>query len=120
VLQLAQRVEPRRPQSPVEAERGHEGILSRRTAFRQEVRNDPPRPAMDRGHSEAMTAFADPLSITMPDPDHSAGEERFLLVGSTAARRLVVVAHPGHGDEIRLITVRPANRHERETYEEGD
>ena len=72
------------------------------------------------GFPEAMTAFADPLSITMPDPDHSAGEERFLLVGSTAARRLVVVAHSEHGDEIRLVSVRPVTRHERETYEEGD
>ena len=75
---------------------------------------------MDRCHIEAMTAFADPLSITMPDPDYSAGAERFLLVVLTAARRLVVVAHSEHGDEIRLVCVRPATRHERVTYEEGD
>ena len=72
------------------------------------------------GFPEAIIAFADPLSITMQDPDHSVGEERFLLVGVTAAGRLVVVAHSEHGDEIRLISVRPATRHERETYEEGD
>jgi hypothetical protein len=25
--------------------------------------------------SEAATAFADPLSLTIPDPDHSVGED---------------------------------------------
>ena len=25
---------------------------------------------------EAISAFMDPLSITIPDPDHSVGEER--------------------------------------------
>ena len=72
------------------------------------------------GFHEALTAFADPLSITIPDPDHSAGEERFLLVGLTADRRLVVVAHSERGDEIRLVSARPATRHERECHEEGD
>lgn len=69
---------------------------------------------------DATTAFADPLSITIPDPDHSAREERYLLVGITATRRLVVVAHSEHGDEIRLISARAATRHEREIYEEGE
>jgi hypothetical protein len=30
---------------------------------------------------EAATAFADPLSITRFDPDHSDDEDRFLLLG---------------------------------------
>jgi uncharacterized protein len=30
---------------------------------------------------EAASAFDDPLSITIPDPDHSREEERFILVG---------------------------------------
>lgn len=72
------------------------------------------------GFPEATTAFADPLSITIPDPDHSAKEERYLLVGLTAVGRLVVVAHSEHGDEIRVISARLATRHERESYEEGE
>ena len=28
---------------------------------------------------EASTVFGDPLSLLMPDPDHSAGEERYLV-----------------------------------------
>ena len=67
---------------------------------------------------EAATAFGDPLSITIPDPDHSAGEERWLLVGYSSAGRLLVVAHTERGDEIRLINARSATRRERETYEE--
>ena len=67
---------------------------------------------------EAATAFGDPLSITIPDPDHSAGEERWLLIGGGRAGRLLVVAHTERGDEIRLITARPATRRERQTYEE--
>ena len=68
---------------------------------------------------EAATAFGDPLSLTVPDPAHSAEEERYLLLGQTEAGRLVVVAHRDRGDEIRLISARPASRHERTDYEEG-
>jgi uncharacterized protein len=34
---------------------------------------------------EAATTFADPLSITIPDPDHSIGEERFVLLAAQIA-----------------------------------
>jgi len=30
---------------------------------------------------EAVTAFGDPLSVTIRDPDHSVNEQRFILVG---------------------------------------
>jgi len=30
---------------------------------------------------EAATAFADPLSLTIADPDHSNEEDRFILLG---------------------------------------
>jgi uncharacterized DUF497 family protein len=67
---------------------------------------------------EAATAFADALSITIADPEHSIDEERWLLVGQSGAGRLVVVAHTERGDEIRIINARPATRRERQTYEE--
>jgi uncharacterized DUF497 family protein len=69
--------------------------------------------------SEALTAFKDPLSVTIPDPDHSAGEERFLLVGLSDRGKLLVVAHLELGVQIRIINARPATRAERETYEEA-
>jgi uncharacterized protein len=68
---------------------------------------------------EASTAFADPLSITIPDPDHSVGEERLVLIGRSDRQHLVVVAHAERGDLIRIISARPANRRERKTYEEA-
>jgi hypothetical protein len=42
---------------------------------------------------EATSAFYDALSVTIADPDHSVNESRFLLIGMTTTRRLVVVAH---------------------------
>ena len=70
------------------------------------------------GFPEGATAFADPLSLTIPDPDHSVGEERFVLIGQSERRRLVVVAHVERGDLIRIISARLATRRERKTYEE--
>jgi uncharacterized DUF497 family protein len=68
---------------------------------------------------EASTAFADPLSMTIPDPDHSLPvERRWLLLGRSSAGRLLVVAHTERGDSIRLISARTATRKERKTHEE--
>jgi hypothetical protein len=67
---------------------------------------------------EAMTTFADPLSITITDPDHSIGECRFLLLGQSLQGRLLVVAHTERDDEIRLISARKATRKEKSDYEE--
>lgn len=69
---------------------------------------------------EAATAFGDPLSVTIPDPDHSDDEDRFLLIGRSARQHLVVVAHVERGDVIRIISARAASRRERIAYEEGD
>ena len=66
---------------------------------------------------EASTAFSDALSLTIPDPLHSEGEGRFVLLGQTSAGRLVVVVHVDRGAKIRLISARPASRKERRQYE---
>jgi uncharacterized protein len=68
---------------------------------------------------EATSAFYDALSLTIPDPDHSVNEERFLLIGMTVTRRLVVVAHTDRGRRIRIINARRATRHERASYEKS-
>jgi hypothetical protein len=68
---------------------------------------------------EAATSFGDPLSLTVTDPDHSIEEDRFLLVGVTSRRNLVVVAHTERNDTIRIISARPATAGERINYEEG-
>ncbi len=69
---------------------------------------------------EAATAFGDPLSITVPDPDHSEKGERFILIGMSVRSRSLVVVHVERADdEYQLISARIATRHERKNYEEG-
>ena len=68
---------------------------------------------------EAASAFGDPLSLTIPDPEHSEAEERCVLLGMTEGHRLVVVAHTEQADTVRLISARLATPAERRDYEEG-
>lgn len=68
---------------------------------------------------EAATMFADPLSLTIVDPDHSTLEERFIVLGLSYRQRLLVVVHSGSADAIRIVSARLATNHEREAYEEG-
>lgn len=67
---------------------------------------------------EASAAFFDPHSLTIPDPNHSVGEKRFILLGYTDAGRLVAVAHVERGENLRLISARLATKHERRAYED--
>ncbi len=68
---------------------------------------------------EASTVFGDPLASTIPDPDHSKGESRFVTLGFSGNQRLLVVCHTERGDSTRLISAREATRHERKQYEAG-
>ena len=67
---------------------------------------------------EAATAFADPLSITIDDPLHSASEHRLVLLGMSYRGRLLVVVHTERAGAIRIISARVASRRERYQYEE--
>ena len=69
---------------------------------------------------EGSTVFGDPLAMLMPDPDHSADEERYLLLGLSSRRRLLVVAFAERPPRTRLISVRRATRQERRKYEKKD
>jgi uncharacterized DUF497 family protein len=69
---------------------------------------------------EASTVFADTLSITIPDPDHSEDEERWVTMGLSNRQRLLVAAHTEEEETIRIISARTADRLERRKYEEGD
>ena len=68
---------------------------------------------------EAATVFGDPLALTIDDPLHSEEEERFLTLGESERRRLLVVVATERGENIRIISVRVATRRERKDYEEG-
>lgn len=68
---------------------------------------------------EATTAFRDPLSASGSDPDHSAGEHRFVTFGRSSRGRLLTVSHTERGESIRIISARRATKQEREIYEEA-
>jgi uncharacterized DUF497 family protein len=67
--------------------------------------------------SEAMTVFADPLELTISDPEHAKGEQRFLSIGQSTAGRLLVVAYTERAGRTRIINAREASSQERKHYE---
>ena len=67
---------------------------------------------------EAKTVFADELGRLIPDPDHSKGEERFILMGMSSQLRLLTVCHCERDtDTIRIISARKADTLEKKQYE---
>ena len=69
--------------------------------------------------SEASTIFGDPLEVTIPDPEHSEDETRFLSVGISTESLLLLVAYPEREGRIRIIHARVAAAKERKGYESG-
>ncbi|SPE31591.1 conserved hypothetical protein [Candidatus Sulfopaludibacter sp. SbA6] len=67
---------------------------------------------------EAVTVFGDFLGTTASDPDHSAGEHRYITVGLSDWGRLLMVAHAERRQRIRIISARTLTRSERRDYEE--
>jgi len=85
---------------------------------------DPEKPQQNaRRHGvsfeEAATVFGDPLSLTVDDRMHSIGEQRYVTLGLSVNRRLLVVAHTERGDTVRIISARRATPRERTAYEEA-
>ena len=67
---------------------------------------------------EAASVFADFLSASMPDPDHSMEEDRFIIVGYSNRRRPLMVSYTERGNQIRIISARKLTPVERVQYEE--
>ena len=71
---------------------------------------------------EAMTVFADPLALSIPDDDHSDVEDRWVTVGMSRSPRLLLVVHT-HIEvtddvvAIRIIMARKPTRTEVRQYE---
>jgi uncharacterized DUF497 family protein len=67
---------------------------------------------------EAKTVFYDDYALLVADPEHSTAEERFVLLGMSAALRTLVVCHCYRGSDevIRIISARPATRRENLQY----
>lgn len=50
---------------------------------------------------EASTVFGDPFERTVPDPDHSFGEHRFLSLGASSRNRVLVVSYAERSENRR-------------------
>ena len=86
---------------------------------------DPRKAAANRrkhgvSFTEAESVFADEHALLLDDPEHSEAEDRFLLLGLSAALRILVVVHCYRAGDaaIRLISARRADPEERRQYDE--
>jgi hypothetical protein len=68
--------------------------------------------------ADAVGVFEDPHAITMDDPNPT--EDRYVTLGLDFLGRLLVVCWTPRGDDIRIISARPATRRERADYDGGD
>jgi hypothetical protein len=87
---------------------------------------DPRKAAANRkkhgvSFEEAATVFSDENARLIADPDHSASEDRFILLGLSWSLRILVVCHCYReaADVIRIISARKADRSERDHYRVG-
>jgi len=67
---------------------------------------------------EASSVFADENARLKHDPEHSDGEDRFILLGFSSLLRILVVCHVYRQDDqiIRIISARKATRNEHAQY----
>lgn len=67
---------------------------------------------------EALSVFYDEFAVQFFDEEHSAGEERFLLLGMSTGAQLLLVCHCEResGDAIRIISARKATKRESTFY----
>jgi uncharacterized DUF497 family protein len=67
---------------------------------------------------EASEVFDDDHSSSVPDPDHSEDESRYLIFGVSKSGKYLVVSYTERGDRIRLISARSMTPRERKAYEQ--
>jgi len=70
----------------------------------------------------AATVFRDPLMISIPDKEHSETEERWITIGQAENSKLLLVIHTyleisSNAANVRMISARPATKHEQRQYE---
>lgn len=67
--------------------------------------------------AEAANIFNDPNIASIPDPDHSEVEDRFISIGRSFIARILIVIHTFRSTRIRLISARKATKAEKKKYE---
>lgn len=69
---------------------------------------------------EAKEVFGDNNAILFDDPDHSIGEERFMIIGIIRSQKICIVSHCYRdNDVIRIISAREATKNEKNVYYKG-
>jgi len=68
---------------------------------------------------EAKSVFDDRLYVDFYDPKHSLNEHRYIIIGQSDQRRVLIVSYTERNDAIRLINARELTRGERRDYEKG-
>ena len=69
---------------------------------------------------EAVTVFKDPLAFIFDDESHSEQEQREIIIGMSALRRMILVCFVERIENVvRIISARPATRQEIKDYEEN-
>jgi hypothetical protein len=81
-----------------------------------EIKAEDNRKKHEVSFDEAAAIFHDPFSITMPDPDHSVEEERYIDIGCSSDGRLLMVVYTERGNDIRIISCRRATTAEKKVY----
>lgn len=70
---------------------------------------------------QAAYVFADPYALSIYDKNHSANEDRWVLLGKTIKELLLVVVHTFKDDDgieiVRIISARKATSNEKTAYE---
>ena len=69
---------------------------------------------------EASEIFHDPLAASINDTTHSINESRFIIIGQSLRRRILLVVYGESGETLRIISARPATRQEIKIYEETE
>ena len=70
----------------------------------------------------AATVFRDPLMLSIPDEEHSETKERWLTMEQAENSKLLIVIHTyqeisSNAVNVRIISARPATKHEQRQYE---
>jgi uncharacterized protein len=67
---------------------------------------------------EARAVFFDDFAIQFYDQEHSAAEDRFLMLGMSLQSRVLVVCHceRAKGEVVRIISARKATKREMSFY----
>lgn len=66
----------------------------------------------------AEEAFLDEQAIIVRDIKHSGKEKRFIVIGKTTENKVLFVVFTVRKDKLRIISTRPANRKERDKYDQ--